>query len=98
LYANKLGLLIRGSEISSRVTIFLNVTRIESESPNIVSRVKSSRVIDSSHAITGDWSNDVEAIAILSQLLAKLRPKVLTNETSIKLREAPELRRALVSW
>jgi len=37
---------------SSRVTIFLNVTPVESESPKIVTRVKSSRVIDSSHAIT----------------------------------------------
>jgi len=37
---------------SSRVIIFLNMTRVESESPKIMTRVKSSRVIDSSHAIT----------------------------------------------
>jgi len=81
LYANKLGLLNRGSEIlqkwlwlesrvidcdSSRVNLWKtwldsshfvkNVTRVESESPKIVTRVKSSRVIDLSHAITGTWS------------------------------------------
>ena len=74
LYANKLGLSIRGSEIlqkwlwlesrvidcdssrvesfcekrdSSRVTIFRNVTRVESESPKIVTRVDSSQWLES---------------------------------------------------
>jgi len=74
LYANKLGLSIRGSEIlqiwlwlesrvidcdssrvilwkmwleSSRVTIFLNVTRVESESPKIVTRVELSHWLES---------------------------------------------------
>jgi len=56
LCANKLGLPIRGSEIckttlriescvidsdSSRVTIVLNLNRVESESPKIVTRVES---------------------------------------------------------
>jgi len=74
LYANKLGLLIRGSEIlqkwlwlesrvidcdssrvilwktwleSSRVTIFLNVTRVASESPKTVTRDKWSHWLES---------------------------------------------------
>jgi len=49
------------------------------------------------NVLSSDGWNDVEAIANLSQLLAKLRPKLLTTETSIKLCEAPELRRAFVS-
>ena len=54
-------------------------------------KVLAAALISIANVPCSDWSNDVVAIAFFSELSAMLRPKRLTNEASLKLREAPRI-------